>query len=150
MTAPTAAPVGFTALVATADALLSETLGGPLTRVGRDRGAAYALRIALETVVDAALTAREPGLGNVSMRAKILCLRHYAGADVAHRVSALWNALSAGCKYHHDELGPSHAQVRAWRNSVAALVTELAAPGASAHGHTAPAPRGEPEARTRG
>ncbi|GAA0664687.1 hypothetical protein GCM10009535_50520 [Streptomyces thermocarboxydovorans] len=139
MPAVPAAPARFTALIATADALLSGTLGGPLTPAGRDRGAAYALRIALEAVVDAALTAREAGLRRVSMRAKILCLRHYAGADVAHRVSALWNALSAGCKYHHHELGPSHAQVRAWRKTVGALATELAAPGASADAHTASA-----------
>ena len=139
MPAVPAVPARFTALVATADALLSDTLGGPLTRAGRDRGAAYALRIALETVVDAALTVREPGLRKVTMRAKILCLRHYAGVDVAHRVNALWNALSAGCKYHHDELGPSRAQVRAWRKTLGALATELAAPGASADGHTASA-----------
>ncbi|GAA1415129.1 hypothetical protein GCM10009601_04180 [Streptomyces thermospinosisporus] len=134
-----AAPAGFTALVATAGALLSETLGGPLTPAGRARGAAYALRIALEALVDAALTAREPGLRKVSMRAKILCLRHYAGADVAHRVSALWNALGAGCKYHHDELGPSHAQVHAWRETVGALGTALATPDAPADGHAASA-----------
>ncbi|MFR9788539.1 hypothetical protein ACL07V_07645 [Streptomyces sp. MB22_4] len=134
MPATPAASIGSTALIATADALLSETLGGPLTPAGRDRGAAYALRIALEAAVDAALTVQDAGLGDVrSMRAKLLCLRHYAGADVARRVSALWSGLSAGCKYHHDELGPSHTQVRAWRTAVEALLAELDTSGATRH-----------------
>ncbi|MFI9615384.1 hypothetical protein ACIHCM_27530 [Streptomyces sp. NPDC052023] len=119
-----------TALLATADDLLTERLGSdsPLTPAGRDRGAAYALRIALETAVDAVLAAENAGLGEVrSTRAKLLCLRHYAGPALARRVNALWNRLSAACKYHHDELGPTRAQVRVWRASVETLVTELAA-----------------------
>jgi hypothetical protein len=124
-------PATPTGLLETADALLSEALGGPLTPTGRDRGAAYALRIALESAVNAALTAHEPGLRGVSMRAKLLCLRHYAGPQLAHRVRALWSGLCDGCKYHHDELGPSRAQVRAWRGAVEALVAELAAPAAT-------------------
>ncbi|WP_218780782.1 hypothetical protein, partial [Streptomyces caniscabiei] len=90
-------------LLATADSLLTAGLGGPLTPAGRARGAAYALRIALEATVDAVLTAEEAGLRQVTMRAKLLCLRHYAGSDLALRVSALWSGLSTGCKYHHDE-----------------------------------------------
>ncbi|MFE9923814.1 hypothetical protein ACFYQA_20195 [Streptomyces sp. NPDC005774] len=119
----------ITALLTTADALLAEGLdgGGPLTPAGRARGAAYALRIALEAAVDATLTAEEAGLGTISMRAKLLCLRHYAGPALAHRVNALWNRLSEGCKYHHDEIGPRHAQVHAWRATVGTLVAELAA-----------------------
>ncbi|MEW1870697.1 hypothetical protein AB0420_21710 [Streptomyces caelestis] len=120
------------ALLATADDLLTEAPGdgGPLTPAGRDRGAAYALRIALEAAVDAALAAEETGLGDLrSMRAKLLCLHHYAGPARARRAHALWNRLSAACKYHHDELGPTHAQVRTWRAAVEALVVELAAPG---------------------
>ncbi|MFJ9660599.1 hypothetical protein ACIRPR_21880 [Streptomyces griseoflavus] len=119
------------ALLATADALLTEgpDADGPLTPAGRARGAAYALRIALEATVDAALTEEEAGLGGLrSMRAKLLCLHHYAGPARARRAHALWNRLSAACKYHHDELGPSYAQVHTWRATVGALVTELAAP----------------------
>ncbi|MFF9330890.1 hypothetical protein [Streptomyces albogriseolus] len=118
----------ITALLATADALLTEgpDAEGPLTPAGRARGAAYALRIALEAAVDATLTAEAAGLGAISMRAKLLCLRHYAGPALAHRVNALWNRLSEGCKYHHDEIGPRHVQVHAWRAAVGALVAELA------------------------
>ncbi|MGM7444536.1 hypothetical protein [Streptomyces tunisiensis] len=122
------------ALLATADDLLTETQGDDdlLTPAGRDRGAAYALRIALEAAVDAALAAEETGLGGLrSMRAKLLCLHHYAGPARARRAHALWNRLSAACKYHHDELGPTHAQVHAWRAAVGALVAELTAPGAA-------------------
>lgn len=116
------------ALLATADDLLTETQGDDdlLTPAGRDRGAAYALRIALEAAVDAALAAEEAGLGGLrSMRAKLLCLHHYAGPARARRAHTLWNRLGAACKYHHDELGPTHAQVRSWRAAVGALVTEL-------------------------
>ncbi|MEQ8146824.1 hypothetical protein [Streptomyces sp. OP7] len=118
----------ITALLATADALLTEgpDAEGPLTPAGRARGAAYALRIALEAAVDATLTAEAAGLGAISMRAKLLCLRHYAGPALAHRVNALWNRLSEGCKYHHDEIGPRHAQVHAWQAAVGTLVAELA------------------------
>ncbi|MBC2868882.1 hypothetical protein [Streptomyces mexicanus] len=119
-------------LLATAEHLLTRADdGGPSTPAGHDRGAVYALRIALEAAVDAALTTEEAGFRQVrSMRAKLICLRHYAGPDLARRAGSLWNRLSTGCKYHHDELGPSHAQVRAWQTAVEAVVTELAAPGA--------------------
>jgi hypothetical protein len=116
-----------TDLLTTAENLLTEGLsGGPLTPAGRDRGAAYALRIALEAAVDAILTAEEDAFREVrSTRAKLLCLRHYAGPDLARRVHALWSRLSTGCKYHHDEIGPSHTQVRAWQQAVETLVAEL-------------------------
>lgn len=119
----------ITALLETADALLTGGLGGDgsLTPAGCARGAAYSLRIALETAVDTTLTAREAGLGGITMRAKLLCLRHYAGPALAHRLNALWNRLSEGCKYHHDEIGPRHAQVLAWRVAVGTLVAELTA-----------------------
>ncbi|MDN3284409.1 hypothetical protein QWL27_01175 [Streptomyces thermocarboxydus] len=123
-----ATPTAAAALLATADDLLTESPDGdgPLTPAGRDRGAAYALRIALEAAVDAALTAEGAGLGGLlSMRAKLLCLHHYAGPARARRAHALWNRLSAACKYHHDELGPSHAQVKVWRAAVGVLVKEL-------------------------
>ncbi|MEW1602138.1 hypothetical protein [Streptomyces sp. NPDC093808] len=122
------------ALLATADDLLTRTPGadGPLTPAGRDRGAAYALRIALEAAVDAALAAEAAELGGLrSMRAKLLCLHHYAGPARARRAHALWSRLSAACKYHHDELGPTRAQVRTWRAAVGGLVTELTASGAA-------------------
>lgn len=132
MSAPRTSVGTIAELLATADSLLTDALGGPLTRAGRDRGAAYALRIALEAAVDAALTAEEAGFREIrSTRAKLLCLRHYAGPDLARRVHALWNRLSSGCKYHHDEIGPSHTQVRAWQTAVEAVVAELAVPGAA-------------------
>ncbi|GHE84896.1 hypothetical protein GCM10018789_11120 [Streptomyces werraensis] len=101
--------------------------GNPLTPAGRARGATYALRIALEVAIDAALTAEQSELHAISMRAKLLCLRHYAGPSLARRINALWSRLSEGCKYHHDELGPRHAQVQVWRGEVETLVAELAA-----------------------
>ncbi|MER5480837.1 hypothetical protein ABT026_28250 [Streptomyces sp. NPDC002734] len=128
---PTTTPIPSTAdritrLLVTADSLLTNPLGAQLTTAGRHRGAAYALRIALELAIAAALKPRNAKLPELNMRAQRLCLRHYAGHDLAYRVDALYAQLCRGCKYHHDELGPSEAQVRDWGEEVAALSRELA------------------------
>jgi hypothetical protein len=120
------------ALLATAEDLLTESPDGdgPMTPAGRDRGAAYVLRIALEAAVDAALASRAASLREVSMRAKLLVCVTTPALTRPRRANALWNRLSAACNYHHDELGPTHAQVRTWYAAARALVAELSAPGA--------------------
>ncbi|MFK4146875.1 hypothetical protein [Streptomyces sp. NPDC004065] len=141
----------ITGLLATAESLLTESPSdGPLTPTGRARGAAYALRIALETAVDAVLTVEEDAFREVrSMRAKLLCLRHYAGPGLARRVHALWSRLSSGCKYHRDEIGPSHTQVRDWQTAVEGILAELAASrtGSVFPWHTGAERAGEDRAR---
>ncbi|WP_166026353.1 hypothetical protein [Streptomyces chilikensis] len=125
-------PDRVTQLLATSDSLLAGGLGDQLTPVGRRRGAAYALRIALELIVARTLEPRNKNLPELSMRAQRLCLRHYVGHALAYRVDALYAQLCRGCKYHHDELGPGDVHIRVWRGEVDALDRELAAAAALA------------------
>ncbi|QJS10801.1 hypothetical protein HKX69_15910 [Streptomyces argyrophyllae] len=94
------------------------------TTASRCRGAAFALRAALESAVAARLTAhgapRATREGN--MRAAFLWLRGCVEAGTARRAKAAWSQLCLGCHYHQYEIGPTEDQVRAWRSEVAALV----------------------------
>ncbi|WP_261557027.1 hypothetical protein [Frankia tisae] len=92
---------------------------------GASIGASLALRTALEIAVDQALEAALPGLPRTSMRAKLLCLRGYAAPETARRATAVWTHVCLGCHYHQYEMGPTHAQVRAWRQEIAALANRL-------------------------
>jgi hypothetical protein len=97
----------------------------PATPAGRHRGASLALRTALEIAVDQRLTAAMPGLGRLSARARLLCLRCCTDAHTARRAKAVWSHLCLACHYHQYELGPSHAQVRAWHTEVTDLIRRL-------------------------
>ncbi|MYS73361.1 hypothetical protein GTY88_23515 [Streptomyces sp. SID5926] len=112
-------------LLLTADLLLADELTGT-TAVGRNRGVCIALRAALEIGVDRALDSAVPGLAGATMRAKLLCLHHYAGERTARRVRAVWSHLCLGCHYHQYEIGPAYDQVCVWRVEVGELVRELA------------------------
>ncbi|WDM12683.1 hypothetical protein J3S85_14725 [Streptomyces lavenduligriseus] len=113
-------------LLLTADRLLTgQHL--PATSAGRYRGASLALRTALEIAVDRRLTSAMPGLGRLSGRARLLCLRCYTDAETARRTKAVWSHLCLGCHYHQYEIGPSRDQVRAWQTEVGELVEELLA-----------------------
>lgn len=82
------------------DGLLHLLLGGGVdaSAASRHRSAALALRTALEVTVDRVLEARVPGLAAVrSMRAKMLCLRHYAEPDTAWRANAVWCHVCLAC-----------------------------------------------------
>ncbi|MGI5119698.1 hypothetical protein ACQEU5_09225 [Marinactinospora thermotolerans] len=98
------------------------------TVASRCRGAAFALRAALESAVTARLT--EHGAPHVirrgNMRAALLWLRGCTEAGTARRAKAAWSQLCLGCHYHQYEIGPTQDQVRAWRGEVAALVALLA------------------------
>jgi hypothetical protein len=97
------------------------------TSASRHRGASLALRTALEIAVDRRLNAALPGLGRLSGRAKLLCLRCCTSAETARRTKAVWSHLCLGCHYHQYEIGPSRDQVRTWRAEVGELVEELRA-----------------------
>lgn len=112
-------------LLLTADRLLSGLRVGA-TSTGRHRGAALALRTALEIAVDRTLDAAVPGLAGTTMRAKMLCLRCYTAAETARRTGAVWAHLCLGCHYHQYEIGPTRDQVRGWRTEVCELVQALA------------------------
>ncbi|MFJ6496453.1 hypothetical protein [Streptomyces virginiae] len=122
MTAP--APASVEGLLLTADGLLDGELAHATT-AGRHRGTCLALRTALELCVDRVLEAATPGLSRTTGRAKLLLLHSVASAGTARRAKALWAQLSLGCHYHLYELGPTYAQVRAWRAEADGLIREL-------------------------
>ncbi|GAA1339299.1 hypothetical protein [Saccharothrix algeriensis] len=95
-----------------------------VTTASRCRGAAFALRVALESAVAARLTAhRAPrAIREGNMRAALLWLRGCVEAGTARRAKATWSQLCLGCHYHQYEIGPTEDQVRSWRSEVAALI----------------------------
>ncbi|MEU8671325.1 hypothetical protein AB0C71_31065 [Streptomyces anulatus] len=112
-------------LLVTADRLLTDepvAMGN-----SRYRGAAFALRIALEAAVCEALLASPLGIGRTSARAKFLCLRGCTDAETARRAKAVWKLLCLGCHYHQYEIGPSAEQVRVWRREVDSVIALLSA-----------------------
>ncbi|MBK3647403.1 hypothetical protein [Streptomyces sp. MBT33] len=118
-------------LLDTADLLLTDT-GEPATSTAatasRCRGAAFALRVALESAVADRLTAhRAPrAIREGTQRAAFLWLRGCAEAGAARRAKAVWSQLCLGCHYHQYEIGPTEDQVRAWHAEVAAVIALLA------------------------
>ncbi|WP_338672565.1 hypothetical protein V1460_05930 [Streptomyces sp. SCSIO 30461] len=98
------------------------------TVASRCRGAAFALRAALESAVAARLSAHGAPrtIREGSMRAALLWLRGCAEAGTARRAKAAWSQLCLGCHYHQYEIGPTEGQVRAWRSEVTAIVALLA------------------------
>lgn len=111
-------------LLLTTDLLLTAKCGA--TDGGQLRGAAIALRTAVELAVDAFLEGAVPGLSKVTMRAKMLCLPGYAHSKVARRARTTWSHLCLACHYHQYEIGPTREQVGVWRDEVGALVRVLA------------------------
>ncbi|MEV1062612.1 hypothetical protein [Streptomyces sp. NPDC050263] len=125
-------------LLDTADLLLTDT-GEPATpaatavpaasaaKASRCRGAALALRVALESAVADRLTAhRAPrAIREGTQRAAFLWLRGCAEAGTARRAKAVWSQLCLGCHYHQYEIGPTEDQIRAWRTEVTAIVALL-------------------------
>lgn len=98
------------------------------TAASRCRGAAFALRAALESAVAARLTAHGAPrtISEGSMRAALLWLRGCAETGTARRTKATWSQLCLGCHYHQYEIGPTRDQVRVWRDEVAVIVALLA------------------------
>ena len=127
-------------LLDTADLLLTDTsepatpaattvpAAPAATTASRCRGAAFALRVALESAVADRLTAhRAPrAIREGTQRAAFLWLRGCAEAGTARRAKAVWSQLCLGCHYHQYEIGPTEDQVRDWRTEVAAIVALLA------------------------
>jgi hypothetical protein len=98
------------------------------TATSRCRGAAFALRAALESAVADRLTAHSAprAIREGTQRSAFLWLRGCAEAGTARRAKAVWSQLCLGCHYHQYEIGPTEDQVRAWRTEVEAIVALLA------------------------
>lgn len=97
------------------------------TPASRCRGAAFALRAALEGSVSACLTAHGAPrtIREGSMRSAFLWLRSCTEAGTARRAKATWSQLCLGCHYHQYESGPTENQVRAWQSEVLSVVALL-------------------------
>lgn len=103
------------------------------TPTSRRRSATFALRIALENAVAAALAAHHaPRALDRSRRAAFLWLHSCAGTETALRAKAVWNQLSQGCHHHQYELGPTADQVRRWHREVSELINALTSDPAAA------------------
>jgi hypothetical protein len=113
-----------TDLLASADRLLTTPPCGAEAVVWR-RGAAFALRSALETAVSDRLRAGHPRIDVRSMRAKLICLRVCDNAKTAHRVHSTWKLLCLGCHYRPYDPGPTEEQLERWQREVSVLVRQL-------------------------
>jgi cytochrome c5 len=112
--------------LATAEQLIHDDTSGMVAGL-RFRGAAFALRAALEASVAATLAAASVEVTAGGSRARFLCLRVCVDASTARRAKAVWGALCLACHYHHYELGPSRDQVQAWHADVVAVLGHLRA-----------------------
>ncbi|WP_405713004.1 hypothetical protein OG264_28780 [Streptomyces xanthophaeus] len=126
---PTTGPVtGGPATVGAAASVPAPPTALTATAASRCRGAAFALRAALESAVVARLTdhGAPRTIREGSMRAALLWLRGCAEVETARRAKAAWSQLCLGCHYHQYEIGPTQDQVHAWCTEVAAVVGLLA------------------------
>ncbi|MGW5463746.1 hypothetical protein [Streptomyces sp. NPDC003996] len=110
-------------LLASADRLLGATT---LSTTGVwPRAAALLLRHALEEALRSYWRGVRPQLARMPTHAQVLCLESYAGPEAARRWSSVWSNLSQACHYHGYELSPVPAELRDWREEVAAVISLL-------------------------
>lgn len=89
------------------------------------RAVAWILRLALEQAVDELWAQIAPELMRCPMRAQLLALRVYAGAETAGQVGAVWAALSRAAHHLDYEMAPSVTDLRRWRDQTAELARAL-------------------------
>lgn len=94
-------------------------------RTVHTRAAAFLLRRALDDRLNACLQAHRPALLRCSTRTKTAWLAQQAGSALAGRYAATWHGLSLACHYHCSVLPPTPAELRGWRDDVAAVLREL-------------------------
>ena len=113
-------------LLAEADGLLGSPVKG--TRGLWPRACAWLIRLALEQTLDDFWARELPQAERSSMRAQLLLLPRYAGAEVADQARDAWSGLSRAGHYHSYDLPPTAAELRSWYDQVAQVATMLAAP----------------------
>lgn len=109
-----------------ADQLLSSAVRG--TRGAWPRACAWLLRLALEAAMDDYWRRCHPEV--LPMRARspqFLILDRYAGRPIAARAGYAWSALSRAGHHHCYELGLTVGELRLLRQTVATIVSDLAA-----------------------
>jgi hypothetical protein len=116
------------------DALLGIAMDGTAAAIAggsggvsapHNRAAAFLLRRALEDRLDSILGARHPVLLRCAARTRIAWLAQHVGTASAGRYATTWHCLSLACHYHRSVLPPTRAELRGWRDDVAAVLREL-------------------------
>jgi hypothetical protein len=110
-----------------ADRLLGEGSGPPVVW---PRACVWLTRLALESALDELWKARLPQARGAPMRAQLLLLPNYVGADVAEQARRAWLGLSRVAHHHSFELAPTVAELRSWHADVTLAVTALQAAAA--------------------
>lgn len=107
-----------------ADRLLTTFVPG--TRGRWPRACATLIRLALEKSLDDYWTVRLPEAKACSMRAQLLMLPRYAGAEVASDARDAWFGLARATHHHAYELAPTAAELRTWHELVSRIAAAVA------------------------
>jgi hypothetical protein len=89
------------------------------------RAAAHLCRQALELALEEFWKKRMPALADATLRAQLVCLPLYMkDEELARSVGYTWSALSHACHHHMYELAPAVSELKAWADTVEALIRE--------------------------
>ncbi len=112
-------PVAPKELLASADHLLTT----PLSGLGGlwPRACALLIRLALEQTLDRYWRRTLPAATDTGMRAQLLLLPLYAGAEAAGLAREAWLGLAGAGHHHAYELAPTAAELRGWHTAVREL-----------------------------
>jgi hypothetical protein len=89
------------------------------------RACAWLIRLALERALDQYWESVLPAAASCSMRAQLLLLPAYAGAEIAQKAADAWFGLARAAHHHAYELAPTAAELRAWHTTVTQLTADL-------------------------
>lgn len=102
-------------------------VGGTAESAGtvHTRAAAFLLRRTLDDRVNAYIQAHRPALLRCTTLTKTAWMAQHADPALAGRYAAAWHSLSLACHYHCSVLPPTPAELRGWRDDVAAVLRGL-------------------------
>jgi hypothetical protein len=123
-----------------AQRLLTEVVPG--TRGRWPRACAWLIRLALERALDQYWESVLPEAASCSMRAQLLLLPAYAGAEIAQKAADAWFGLARAAHHHAYELAPTAAELRDWHTTVTQLTADLDARGKTRAALSRPGDRG--------
>lgn len=110
-------------LLAEADHLLTSEVMA--TRGLWPRACAWLTRLALEQALDEFWARKLPEAKDCSMRAQLLLLPRYAGAEIAADARDAWFGLARAAHHHSYDLAPTAAELRRWHDLVKDLSRTL-------------------------
>jgi hypothetical protein len=90
------------------------------------RACAWLIRLALEHAIDHHWQQHHPQVAASSRRAQLIVLTRVVDAELGHRATELWYALSRAAHHHAYELAPTAAELRSWHTGVGVAVDRLA------------------------